>query len=123
VAVSPLSTNTDASASLSHPFAALQNLAKFMPPLASPFLWSSSGIRAVASSEGGSSMEEKTNNYDNKGEQEQKGFVSKERQLARLRERMAAGEGVVVVHGCVAQQQQPVPVLPCRRCADRIVAP
>ena len=65
-------------------------------------------------------MEGKTNN---KGEQEQKGFVSKERQLARLRERMAAGEGVVMVQGRVAQQQQPVPVLPCRRCVDRIVSP
>jgi hypothetical protein len=120
VAVNLSSINNDASASLSHPFAALQNLAKFMPPLVSPFSWSSSGILAVASSEGGSSMEEKTNNDNN---QEQKGFVPKERQLARLRERMASGEGVVVVQGRVAKQQQSALVLPCRRCVDRIVAP
>lgn len=68
-------------------------------------------------------MEEKPNNNNYKGEQEQKGFVSKERQLARLRERMAAGEGVVVVQGHVTQQQQLMQVLPCRRCVDRIVAP
>jgi hypothetical protein len=46
------------------------------------------------------------------------GFVSRERQLARLRERMADG-GVVVVSRI---QKQEVNV-PCWRCADRVVAP
>jgi hypothetical protein len=82
-------------------------------PLPSPFSWS--GIRALSE---GSLNEEKTE----KSEKDQKkGFVSKERQLARLRERMAADEGVVTQTRVM--QQQPAPVLPCRRCADRIVSP
>jgi len=48
------------------------------------------------------------------------GFVSRERQLARLRERMADG-GVVLVSR-LQQQRQQVNV-PCWRCADRVVAP
>jgi hypothetical protein len=103
------STNVSASP---HPFTALQHLASFMP---SPFSWS--GIRASPEV---SSIEEKTNNC----EKEKKGFVSKERQLARLRERMAVEEGVVILaRARVMRQQQPAPVLPCRWCVDRVVAP
>ncbi|KAI0253158.1 hypothetical protein BJV78DRAFT_245605 [Lactifluus subvellereus] len=107
-ALSRSSTNASASP---HPFAALQNLASFMP-LSSPFSWS--GMRALSSE--GSSTEE----ILNKGEKEQKnGFVSKDRQLARLRERMATEGGVI---GAQARAM-PVTVPPCRRCVDRVVAP
>lgn len=81
-------------------FAALQNLSSLMP-----FSWS----RAA-------------NNTDSSNDEAKKeigvGFVSRERQLARLRERMADGGVVVVSH----LQKQEVNV-PCWRCADRVVAP
>jgi hypothetical protein len=97
------------------PFAALQNLASLVP-LSSPFLWS--GIRA--SSETPSTRE--TDN--NKAEDQRKGFVSKERQLARLRKRMAAEEGVIVAETQTrVVQQQSMVVPPCKRCVDRVVAP
>ncbi|KAH8984608.1 hypothetical protein EDB92DRAFT_1950669 [Lactarius akahatsu] len=78
------------------PFAALQNFANFVVPS-----WT---ITRGAVEENSIATTEET-----KIETEKKmGFVSKERQLARLRERMAE-EGVVAV--------------PCRRCVDRDVAP
>jgi hypothetical protein len=95
-----------------HPFSALQNLANFMP-LPSPFSWSP--IRALSE---GSLNEGK---FDKDEKERKKAFVSKERQLARLRERMAADEGVVIQ--ARVMQQQPAPVLPCRWCADRVVTP
>jgi hypothetical protein len=58
------------------------------------------------------------NNY--KAEERRKGFVSKERQLARLRQRMAAEEGA---EGQTHVQQKQAGVLPCRRCVDRVVSP
>ncbi|KAI9455788.1 hypothetical protein BJY52DRAFT_1188205 [Lactarius psammicola] len=90
------------------PFAALQNLAGFMVP---PFSWSVTR----------SGEKNNTNANDNdKIEMEKKmGFVSKERQLARLRERMAE-EGAITVASLVQKEQATVP---CRRCVDRVVAP
>ena len=109
------SSSADAIASVSaRPFATLQNLASLVP-FPSPFSWPG----ACASSEITSSVE--ANNY--KAEEQRKGFVSKERQLARLRQRMAAEEGVVVVEGQTHVQQKQAGVLPCRRCVDRVVSP
>jgi hypothetical protein len=93
------------------PFAALQNLANLVL-LPSPFSWS--GMRAV-SSESPSAGE--SNNNCSKAEEHKKGFVSKERQLARLRERMAEAQTRSV------KQQQSVSLPPCKRCVDRVVAP
>jgi len=101
------------------PFAALQNLASLVP-LPSPFSWS--GMRGV-SSEIPSTGE--SNNSRNKAEEQKKGFVSKERQLARLRERMAAEENTILAEAQTrdVKQQQSVSLLPCKRCVDRVVAP
>jgi len=107
------SSSADASAS-ARPFATLQNLASLVP-FPSPFSWSS--VRT--SSESPSTSE--TNN--NKADEQKKGFVSKERQLARLRQRMAAEEGVVVVEPQTCVQQQEASVVPCRRCVYRVVSP
>ncbi|KAI9510968.1 hypothetical protein F5148DRAFT_1281329 [Russula earlei] len=113
IAVIPSSTNGSANATV-RPFAALQNLASLMP-LPSPFSWS--GMRI--SSESVSTVETNIN----KAREQNKGFVSKERQLARLRERMAAeGSTVVADTQICVRQQQPVPVLACKRCVDRVVA-
>lgn len=102
------SSSADASSSVSaRPFATLQNLASLVP-----FSWPS----ARASSEIPSTVE--ANNY--KAEERRKGFVSKERQLARLRQRMAAEEGA---EGQTHVQQKQAGVLPCRRCVDRVVSP
>lgn len=92
------------------PFAALQNLANFMvPPLSSPFSWSFTR----------GAEEKNINANDDKIETEKKmGFVSKERQLVRLRERMAE-EGVFTVARLVQKQV----TVPCGRCVDRVVAP
>ncbi|KAH9021326.1 hypothetical protein EDB84DRAFT_1565364 [Lactarius hengduanensis] len=88
---------SSATAMSGSPFAALQNFANFVVPS-----WS---ITRGAAEENSTA----TTIEETKIETEKKmGFVSKERQLARLRERMA-GEGVVAV--------------PCRRCVDRDVAP
>jgi hypothetical protein len=86
------------------PFAAWQNLASFVA--ASPFSWSSITRSAEANDSNANDDETK----------KEMGLVSKERQLARLRERMA-DEGVIAVArlGQVA--------VPCRRCVDRVVAP
>jgi hypothetical protein len=101
------------------PFAALQNLASLVP-LPSPFSWS--GMRA-ASSESPPTGER--NNNRRKAEELKKGFVSKERQLARLRERMAAEENTILAeaktHSVGLQQSVSLPT--CKRCADRVVAP
>jgi len=69
------------------------------------------------------SIGERNNNYS-KAEEQKKGFVSKERQLARLRQRMAA-ENIISAEAQTrfAKQQQSVPLPPCKRCVDRIVAP
>lgn len=93
------------------PFTALQNLANLVL-LPSPFSWS--GMRAV-SSESPSTGE--SNNDCSKVEEHKKGFVSKERQLARLRERMAEAQTSSV------KQQQSVSLTPCKRCVNRVVAP
>ena len=107
------SSSADANPSVSaRPFATLQNLASLVP-FPSPFSWPS--VRG--SSEIPSTVE--ANDY--KAEDQKKGFVSKERQLARLRQRMAAEEGVVAVEGQTHVQQ--AGVLPCRRCVDRVVSP
>ena len=60
-----------------------------------------------------------------KAEEQKKGFVSKERQLARLRERMAAEENIILTEAQthVVKQQESVSLLPCRRCVERVVAP
>jgi hypothetical protein len=109
------SSSADAGAGVStRSFATLQNLASLVQ-LPSPFSWS--GVRA--SSDTPSATE--TNNH--KAEDQRKGFVSKERQLARLRQRMAAEEGVVVVEGQTHVQQRQAGVLPCKRCVDRVVSP
>jgi deoxycytidylate deaminase len=66
------------------------------------------------------------NNIDHcKTEEQKKGFVSKERQLARLRERMAAEENSILTETQtrVVKQRDSVSLLPCRRCVDRVVAP
>ena len=66
------------------------------------------------------------NNNDRiKAEEQKKGFVSKERQLARLRERMAAQENIILTEAQthVVKQQESVSLLPCRRCVERVVAP
>lgn len=101
------------------PFAALQNLASLVP-LSSPFSWS--GMRG-ASFECTSTGE--SNNDRSKAEEQKKGFVSKERQLARLRQRMAAEENTILVEAQtrVVKQQRSVSLLPCKRCVDRVVAP
>ncbi|KAI9433308.1 hypothetical protein H4582DRAFT_2112897 [Lactarius indigo] len=100
---------SSATAMSGSPFAALQNFASFVVP--SPFSWS---VTRGATEEKNSTIKAS----EEKIEAEKKmGFVSKERQLARLRERMAE-EGVVAV----ARKQQQVTV-PCRRCVDRVVAP
>ena len=60
-----------------------------------------------------------------KVEEQKKGFVSKERQLARLRERMAAEENTILAEAqtrVVKQQRSESPLL-CKRCVDRVVAP
>jgi len=57
-----------------------------------------------------------TNQKKTETKKEMVGLVSKERQLARLRERMAE-EGVARLG---LKQQVTVP---CRRCVDRVVAP
>jgi len=109
------SSSADASANVSaRPFATLQNLASLVP-FPSPFSWPS----MRASSEIPSTVE--ADNY--RAEEQRKGFVSKERQLARLRQRMAAEEGVVVVEGQTHVQQKQAGMLPCRRCVDRVVSP
>ncbi|KAI0296061.1 hypothetical protein B0F90DRAFT_1747672 [Multifurca ochricompacta] len=105
-----VNTNTSASP---RPLTALQSLASLMPPLSSPFSWS--GMRVSLSS-----AENPSNSSDSnsKGERElKKGFVSKDRQLAKLRERMVAEEKVAVVDG---HEQQ---IAPCKRCVDRVVSP
>ena len=101
------------------PFAALQNLASLVP-LTSPFSWS--GMRG-ASFECTSTGE--SNNDRSKADEPKKGFVSKERQLARLRQRMAAEENTILVEAQtrVVKQQRSVSLLPCKRCVDRVVAP
>ena len=109
------SSSADASAGVSaRPFATLQNLASLVP-FSSPFSWSS----MRASSESPSTVEVTSH----KADEQRKGFVSKERQLARLRQRMATEEGVVVVESQTRVQQKQAGVLPCRRCVDRIVYP
>jgi hypothetical protein len=106
------SSSADASpGAVVRPFAALQNLASLVL-LPSPFSWS--GMRVV-SSESPSTGE--SNNSCSKAEEHKKGFVSKERQLARLRERMAEAQTRSV------KQQQSVSLPPCKRCVDRVVAP
>lgn len=112
------SADTSPGASV-RPFAALQNLASLVP-LSSPFFWS--GMRG-ASFEITSTGE--SNNNRSLAEEQKKGFVSKERQLARLRERMAAEENTVLAEAQtrVVKRQQSVSLLPCRRCVDRVVAP
>ena len=108
------SSSADANASAGgRPFTTLQNLASLVQ-FPSAFSWS--GVRS--SSESSSTAEA----YDNKAEEQKKGFVSKERQLARLRQRMADEEGVTVEAHTHVQQQQGT-VLPCRRCVDRVVSP
>lgn len=101
------------------PFAALQNLASLVP-LSSPFSWS--GMRGVPSE---SPSTGENNNDRIKAEEQKKGFVSKERQLARLRERMAAEENIILTEARthVVKQQESVSLLPCRRCVERVVAP
>jgi hypothetical protein len=100
------------------PFAALQNLASLVL-LPSPFSWS--GMRAV-SSETLSTRE--SNNNCSKAEEHKKGFVSKERQLARLRERMAAENTILAdAQTRSVKQQQSVSLSACKRCVDRVVAP
>ena len=102
-----------------HPFTALQNLASLVP-LPSPFSWS--GMRTV-SSEGPFTGERNKN--CSKADELKKGFVSKERQLARLRERMAAEENIILAGAQTrsVKQQQSVSLPPCKRCVDRVVAP
>jgi hypothetical protein len=78
-------------------------------PLSSPFSWS--GMRTLSSE--ASSTEEKLNESER---EQKKGFVSKDRQLTRLRERMAAEGGII--------QARVMPMaVQCRRCVDRVVAP
>ncbi|KAH9030241.1 hypothetical protein EDB83DRAFT_2554988 [Lactarius deliciosus] len=77
------------------PFAALQNFASFVVPS-----WS---ITRGAAEENSTATTTKANEEAKIETEKKMGFVSKERQLARLRERMAE-EGVVAV--------------PCRRCVD-----
>ncbi|KAH9962418.1 hypothetical protein BC827DRAFT_1267034 [Russula dissimulans] len=106
IAVRSSSADAYASAGV-RPFAALQNLASLMP-LPSSFSWSASAS---------------TGEPNNNKAKEQKGFVSKERQLARLRERMVAEGSTVVAEAQIrVGQRQPVTV-PCKRCVDRVVAP
>lgn len=78
-------------------FAALQNL------IVQPFSWSMRGS---------DSCKEEAKNVS-------VGLVSRERQLARLRERMVADGGVVLV----SRLKQEAVHMPCRRCADRVVTP
>ena len=101
------------------PFAALQNLASLVP-LSSPFSWS--GMRAVSSESPPTG--ERYNNC-RRAEELKKGFVSKERQLARLRERMAAEENTILAEAKTrsVKLQQSVSLPSCKRCADRVVAP
>lgn len=114
------SSSTDASPGAGvRPFAALQNLASLVP-LPSPFSWS--GMRTVSSES--SSIGESYNNCS-RAEEHKKGFVSKERQLARLRERMAAEVNTILAEAQTrsVKQQQSVSLPPCMRCVDRVVAP
>src|SRR6266403_1535255 len=108
-AVRPSSTDASPGAGV-RPFAALQNLASLVP-LPSPFSWS--GMRGFPSES--PSIGERNNNYS-KAEEQKKGFVSKERQLARLRQRMAA-ENIISAEAQTrfAKQQQSVPLPPCKR--------
>ena len=81
-------------------------------PLSSPFSWSTTRRTEV----------NKSNANDNNKIETKKetGLVSKERQLARLRERMAEEDAITVA--CLGQKKQQVPI-PCGRCVDRVVAP
>lgn len=79
-------------------FAALQNL------IVQPFSWTMRGT---------DSCNEETKKEIGVG------LVSRERQLARLRERMVADGGVVLV----SRLKQEAAHVPCRRCADRVVTP
>ena len=106
------SSSADASPSV-RPFAALQNLASFMP-LPSSFAWSAVGMSPESASTG-----EPSNNKA----KEQKGFVSKERQLARLHERMVAEGSTVVIQAQTRVGQRQTVTVPCKRCVDRVVAP
>ena len=81
-----------------------------MPPFSSPFSWSITRGTAAKDSNA-------TNDDDNMEMKKEMGLVSKERQLARLRVRMAE-EGVVAV-ARLGQQAS----VPCRRCVDHVVAP
>jgi len=65
------------------------------------------------------------NNKCSKAEGQKKGFVSKERQLARLRERMAVEENTILAEARtrLLKQQQSVSLPLCKRCMDRVVAP
>ena len=108
------SSSADANASAGgRPFTTLQNLASLVQ-FPSAFSWS--GVRSSSESPSTAAA------YDNKAEEQKKGFVSKERQLARLRQRMAAEECVTVEAHTHVQQQRGT-VLPCRRCVDRVVSP
>jgi len=75
-----------------------------VPPFSSPFSWSITR----------SGVEGNANDDNDKLETKKEiGLVSRERQLVRLRERMAEG-------GVLASRKQEVP---CRRCVDRVVTP
>ena len=90
-------------------FAALQNLSSFIvPPFSSPFSWSITRGGAEGNVD---------DDHDKLETKKEIGLVSRERQLVRLRERMAEGGG-----GFVASRKQEV-TMPCRRCVDRVVAP
>jgi len=101
------------------PFAALQNLASLVL-LPSPFSWS--GMRVVSSE---CPPTGESNSNCSNAEEHKKGFVSKERQLARLRERMAAEENTILAGAQPGsmKQQQSVSLPPCKRCVDRVVTP
>lgn len=93
-------------------FAALQNLSSFIvPPFSSPFSWSITG--------GAEGNNTNANGNDKVETKKEIGLVSRELQLARLRERMAEG-GVIIVSRLGKRQEVTVP---CMRCVDRIVAP
>ena len=79
-------------------------------------------MRAVPSE---SSSTGEINNSSSRVEEHKKGFVSKERQLARLRERMAAEVHAILAEAQTrsVKQRQSVSLPPCMRCVDRVVAP
>jgi hypothetical protein len=66
-----------------------------------------------------------SNNSRSNAKEQKKGFVSKERQLARLRERMVAEENTVLAEAQThdVKQQQSVSLPVCKRCVERVVAP